>query len=489
MNETEAAQQIRDGALPSPFQFGGMTLFALRVTGTGLSYRSAHDEHVWRSPELYLSEDFLARVPGLPVIWEHPESSMLNSEEFANRIIGTAALPYIVDDEVWAVCRLYDDEAIKAMTDGQLSTSPAVVFKPTDGNTVQEHEGVSILVEGIPSYLDHLAVCAQGVWDKSGPPLGVQNDTLERADAMAEETKEEKEAREEKDRKDAARRDEAIDKMLTGLDSMSKRMDAWEKSEKDRKDAEEKSRKDAEESAMMDAKKRRDEEHEKWREADAEECARDDAEEKAECDAMVAKGDAQDAAEEKARADRRDRMDRRRKDAEKEEKDRKDAQARADAAKVEADSDLARRIADGIRAHTRSDSDTAAMADMQVRADAVHQSFGNRAPAPMLAEATHDYRLRLARGLQKHSAEWKDVNLGILELPAFAIAEKQIYADSVVASRSTDDMPDGQLIPIRRTDVETGHRITEFRGKTTIFKSLSAPSQRVTAFLTANRGS
>lgn len=488
MDELGIARAMAAGTLTSPQRYHNVHLFDIRITGTGAAYRSGRDEHVWRDASLYLTDEFLQRCNGLTVIWEHPEkTAMLNGEEFANRSIGSVMLPYIKGDEVWSIAKIYDEKAAEAMATEGLSTSPGVVLRGVDDTKVQLEDGSVLLIEGKPMILDHIAVCALGVWDKSGPPAGIRTDSTKESTMSDETEAAEKKAREDKEKADA-RRDEAIDKVLSGLDAVMKRQDAWEKEAKDRKDAEEKSRRDAEESAMMDAKKRRDEEHEEWKKEDAEACERDDAEEKAECDAHEAKGDSKEVAADKARKDRRKRMDARRKDAEKEEKDRKDAQARADAAKVTADSDLAKRIADGIRAHTRSDSDTAVMADMQMRADAVHQAFGNRAPAPMLGETTVDYRLRLARGLQKHSTPWKEVNLGILENAALNVAESQIYADAVVASRNHDDLPDGQLIPIRRTDPETGHRITEFRGRTTIFKSLSAPSQRVTAFLTANRG-
>jgi hypothetical protein len=177
MTELEAAQAIAQGALPSPYRLGGMTLFAVRVTGTGMAYRDSLDEYVWRDPSLYLNDEFLARVAGLPLVWVHPEKGSLNSQEFADRVIGTLMFGYIQGEDVWAVARVYDDEAIRKMTEGQLSTSPGVVFKPGDGNISKEHEGKKFLIEGKPSILDHLAVCEQGVWDKGGDPVGVLSET------------------------------------------------------------------------------------------------------------------------------------------------------------------------------------------------------------------------------------------------------------------------------------------------------------------------
>ena len=61
MTELDAARQIVAGLLPSPWQLGGMTLFAIRITGTGLSYRAGHDEYVWRDSSIFQSPEFLER--------------------------------------------------------------------------------------------------------------------------------------------------------------------------------------------------------------------------------------------------------------------------------------------------------------------------------------------------------------------------------------------------------------------------------------------
>jgi hypothetical protein len=109
------------------------------------------------------------------VIWEHPKAGKLDSKEFINRVIGTILLPYIQGEEVWGIAKIYDDEAAMQMASKQLSTSPAVVFRQTDGN-VQERleDGSNLLIEGKPSLLDHLAICEEGVWDKGSPPAGVE---------------------------------------------------------------------------------------------------------------------------------------------------------------------------------------------------------------------------------------------------------------------------------------------------------------------------
>jgi hypothetical protein len=323
----------------------------------------------------------------------------------------------------------------------------------------------------------------------------------ERTDIMAEETEAEKEAREKKEREDKSRRDAAggdIDKVLTHLDAMSKRMDAWEAADKARKDAESK------EKERSDAKARRDAEREPWMKADAAECATDDAAEEAEAKEMEAKGEPAETAADKARAARKDRMDARRKDAaylaDKAKKDAAEKEVREDAARKDAqavaDKERAERIAADAAAIAKGLSmmpmrhdatEYAAMADAQARADAqAYQPLGQQAPGPLQGETAPAYRVRLARGVQKHSKPWSGVDLHALQDAAFTIAEGQIYADAAAASRSSDDIAEGVLIPVTRR-LPGGHEVTEFRGRTTIFKQFAMPANAVTKFHTERR--
>lgn len=173
-NELDVARAIADGRLMSPVHYENVWLFALRITGTGVAYRSGLKEYVWREPAEWLNDEFLARCNGLQVIWVHPKGATLDSTEFAQRSIGAIFLPYLKDQDVWGVAKVYDDEAAREMRDQQVSTSPTVVFGPESGNErLTMEDGKRILVEGRPRLLDHVAICAAGVWDKGGAPVGV----------------------------------------------------------------------------------------------------------------------------------------------------------------------------------------------------------------------------------------------------------------------------------------------------------------------------
>jgi 8-oxo-dGTP pyrophosphatase MutT (NUDIX family) len=181
MDELGIAQAMRDGELVSPQRYGKMLLINLRITGTGAAYRNGadQDEYTWRDPSIYMNEEFKERCQGLPVIIDHPKDKTLNSEEYRRRVAGAVMLPYLVEDkqEVWGVSRIHDEASAQALETTVLSTSPAVAFMgATDsGVKARDDKGTLFLIENKPSLLDHLAICDLGVWDKLGPPTGVES--------------------------------------------------------------------------------------------------------------------------------------------------------------------------------------------------------------------------------------------------------------------------------------------------------------------------
>lgn len=178
MNELGVARAMAAGQLSSPQRYENVWLFTIRITGTGVSYRPSIKEYVWRPPEVWMNDDALARCNGLAVIWEHPDKSkvLMDGKEFNDRVVGTVFLPFLRPEvgEVWAVAKIYDDEAADDMAHKGISTSPAVNFPP-GVNTRIVVEGKKMLLEAEPSLLDHIAVCTAGVWDKGGEPSGVES--------------------------------------------------------------------------------------------------------------------------------------------------------------------------------------------------------------------------------------------------------------------------------------------------------------------------
>ena len=401
LNETEVAALIADGTLSSPQFFINMWMFAIRVTGTGVTWRSADQQMAFRNPDDYLTPEFLQRVAGVPLIWLHPEKNKLDSDEFAKRVIGTLTNSWVADNgEVWAIARVYDAEAAEIMATRQLSTSPTVTYSEAQDSIIKI-DGQPLLVEGSPVLLDHVAICEQGVWDKLLAPTGVKSDSIpNEAEKMDEE-------------KIVALINKAIDARMAKADSEA---------------ADLKAKADAEEAAKKEK-------------ADAEAKEAEEAKAKADAEEKAAKEKADAEAKEKADAEEAERM-----------------------AKEKADSELRQQIADlRSRIPTElSDEERNEVADAQVKADSVFSCFGKRAPVPLSGEKPLAYRRRLMIQLQEHSPDFKSVDLSsIADSALLSVAEKTIYADAQ-KSASLSVGP-GMLREIKRADA-TGRQISTFEG-------------------------
>ena len=430
LNELETAIAIANGTLSSPQRVRNVTLFAIRITGTGVSYRQKGEgEFVYRIPEQYLTNEFMARCNGLPVIIEHPEETeenklgILNSTEFKTRMIGMVFLPYIDVDraEVWAIAKIYDDPAIEIMGDNKLSTSPSVVFTKADDNeTITLDDGSTLLIEGKPRLLDHVAICVSGVWDKAGPPSGVISET-EKGTKMDE--AERKAAEEAKAKADAEAAPAAgagsgageggatLEKVLEAVMSIGKRVEALEQTQTSH--------------AISDSEKQA-------------------QEEKANADAEEAKSKA-------------------------DEQERAALQARISAV----ESAIPKPV---------SDADYAEMAEVQAQADSVASAFGDSAPRPLQGETLLAYRKRLASKFKTHSDTYSSIDLtAINDAALFTIAEKQIYRDAMDAARNPKLSEMEGLREIKQRD-QTGRQISTFVGKPNAWTSqFKSPTRRVTS--------
>lgn len=455
-NELDVARAVRDGQLASPQLYENMWLFALRITGTGTAYRRKDDEFVLRKPEIYLTDEFLARCAGLPVIVQHPEGSQLDSREYADRVIGSIMLPYIKGNEVWGVARIYDAEAAEMMTQHQLSTSPAVLLRKSKNLKVDLDDGRVILIEGDPHLLDHVAICPVGVWDKGEDPSGVLVEAKGDAQMPTEAEMEAEKKKKADGQIDLATEGgggggagEHLDMMLRGLhsklddcmkrmDSVSTRMDSMDEERKKADAAEEEERKKAD-RAKKDAGEETEEEKKK---ADAEEKEKEEAKKKA--------------------------------DAEEEEKKKADAMKKADAddSVRKAIADLQARMPKAVTA-----DDYNAMADFQARADAVFQQHGMRAPGPLDMETPIVYRRRLDTMLKKHSKRWKDIDLVAIPDTALDNIEVEIFADANSAANDPSLVPEGRLVPRTRT-LAGGHTETTFVGHPSAWMNSFAAQRR-----------
>ena len=171
MNEREAAIAMAEGRIPSPARIGDLTLVKMRITGSGMSYRSGLKEYVWREPEIFATQEFADRCNGIPVVYEHTN----DQNEIVERIMGTVIYPYVDGDEVWGIVRIFLKSDIDMMVGSHPSTSPCVAFlDPAELNVTKLPSGEVVRIEGRPTIIDHLAVVPLGVWDKGTDPKGIR---------------------------------------------------------------------------------------------------------------------------------------------------------------------------------------------------------------------------------------------------------------------------------------------------------------------------
>jgi hypothetical protein len=440
LNEREMAIAIARGELPSPTQCKNSWLYAMRITGTGASYRVGLKEFVWRDPAIFLSPEFVSRCNGLPVIMVHPERSLLNAEEYVNRSIGSVIYPYAArdgreapdGDEVWGIARLFDDEIVEGLRTGTVSTSPGVQFSQGDDLARAEVNGEKLLIEGSPSLIDHLAIVAEGVWDKGRGLSGIRNDSMNKEKPEGEKEISEDgspEAHEEKKMADGEDKimecmdklSKRMDDMMTAYDGLNKRFDAMDA--KHRAD----SKKEPEEDPEEDRK-----------DAKREDAKRKDGEEKPEEDPEDAK-----------------RKDAKRKDGERVQSEEPDLNLSGKIAEMQ-------RKLDAFSAEPDFE-DSAKLADAQHRADLALQSLGERIERPLLGERSEGYRRRVLARLKKYSPKLKEIPLHGLTGAAFDAIENTIYADAQLASRSDAVRTVGRLIPIVTRD-GAGREITRYEG-------------------------
>lgn len=214
----EMIQGLIEGTLKSPQIYEESFYIKLRITGTGITERYKEDENgdvlldnnnnpitykIDRLEEDFLSDEFLKSCIGIPVLIEHPESKLLNGENYKNHVVGTIVQAYIKPEvkEVWCIARIYDPEVLKLINEGLKSTSPAIKTK----NIENKNDTIKEKFE----YIDHLALVVDGYWDnysekaiqidslKKIVPNSNKNITTKKEDKMPEELEKKEEIKEE----------------------------------------------------------------------------------------------------------------------------------------------------------------------------------------------------------------------------------------------------------------------------------------------------
>lgn len=183
MNMGGICQKMADGTYTSPQRFMNVTLFAMRISGTGWAYRGGdRQEYAYRSRDDWLTPEVMQACQGMPVVLEHPEETPVITDDFyRERSVGQVVLPYIKGTELWAIVRIQNRAVAQALAAEQWSTSPGVLTGKDSVTRPLGQDGTTLLVEGAPFHPDHLAIVSAGVWDKYGPPTGIDS-SLSRQD-------------------------------------------------------------------------------------------------------------------------------------------------------------------------------------------------------------------------------------------------------------------------------------------------------------------
>ena len=179
MNELDIARQIASGKLPSPqpVPLANYWLLDMRISGTGFAYREKSDSYVLRPADDYLTDDVMAMCNGLPVIVEHPENPIDGVTEDSHTI-GSVFYPYIKGTEIWAITKIWDEQAIQAIVDNEFSTSCS--FRA--GSETIDVDGTEIKKDLPPQSANHVAILqsTMGVWDKCNPDaISINTDSNE----------------------------------------------------------------------------------------------------------------------------------------------------------------------------------------------------------------------------------------------------------------------------------------------------------------------
>lgn len=429
ITEMDIAKKIRDKELTSPQAYNNMLLFALRITGTGVSFRPKLEEFVQRPPEEYLTDEFLGRCNGLPVIWIHPPNEKLDSDSFGERVVGTICLPYIEGDEVWGIAKIFDSDAAQQMSAEQLSTSPGVVFQPGTNSKIELKDGSHILIEGKPSLLDHLAIVENGVWDKGGKPSGVllQPANVEMTEASRADSADQPDS----SRKEKNMAEQFVEKsgntaeaeILALLKNMSPKIDKIEALEARILALEEKEpvKADGEENKEITEVSQKD---------DSPEMLPPEAATNANAAIAPAKEDPSIVAD----------------------------KLRMDALEQEV-AKLNGRVA-------RQDDDEGRekLLEAQGRADAVEQCYGDSAPRPQVGQTVREYENAMVMKHLSRSPRWSKSNIKQITDPAtFAVIRDEVYADAIKTAKDCIGVPEGTLIE-RVYDGVGGRKVHEFYG-------------------------
>jgi hypothetical protein len=326
---------------------------------------------------------------------------------------------------VWGIAKIYDNEAMQEILEGDISTSPSVAFDSNSQNvTLTTEGGKPLLIEGKPFLLDHIAIVtkergSRGVWDKGGDATGVLLNNKEEIKMDSQEITPVADASGAK-----------LDAILNAISNLAVRVDEMEK-------------KNMPAEPFMKASD----------EADKEDC-----------------------------------MPEKKGEDEVPRKDEGDGIAKMPAGEIKFDEDEDAKMDEYDKEAMKCDEDEAMKADAQAKADSVMSAFGKQASRPLLGESLLAYRKRLLRPLQPYSDAYKSIDLvnAIKDSALLDIVEKQIHNDALQSAKLATHIPAGALYAVKKTDA-SGRTITSYKGHISAFlDEFKLEPMRATRWFTNN---
>ena len=167
-NIIDIARRIASGEEPSPLDVGTCWLVDMRFTGTGTVKRDnskGEKTDVTRPLDLFTTPDAFKMIMAAPLILVTMVKNHLShmdstdwKQDYKRVTVGQCLYPYIKGDEVRAVYKVFDKDAMAALEAGY-STSPSVNSLDKDGLEYQIKD------------ISELAIVPHGRWDEPNPAI------------------------------------------------------------------------------------------------------------------------------------------------------------------------------------------------------------------------------------------------------------------------------------------------------------------------------
>lgn len=198
-------------------------------------------------------------------------------------------------------------------------------------------------------------------------------------------------------------------------------------------------------------------------------------------EAMKANADAESAVEEKMEEGRPNKVAADDDGTDEEEaKKAEDDKARKDSDAVIADLKSRLDALSAVAVRHVTDDERGQLAGIHAKWDKAYTAFGDSASYAMPGETPDQYRRRLANGLRKHSAIFGKIDLAHLDKDGLDVAEGQIYADAMTAARAPTIGGGGKLRSIQ-SKTAAGHTMIDYIGTPNDWmKKFSSARHRVT---------